>query len=66
MVSLNLIMSRTILLLVKSVTTIIETNSVGGSNTLNNLVHTNNGSASDIGALEHGATAEGELIGLKI
>ncbi len=41
-----------------SPTNSVETNSVGGNNTLNNLVpHTNNGSASDIGALEYGATA---------
>ena len=41
-----------------SPTNSVETNSVGGSNTLNNLVpHTNNGSAPDIGALEHGVTA---------
>ena len=41
-----------------SPTNSVDTNSMGGSDTLDNLIpHTNVGSASDIGAFEYGATA---------
>ena len=49
-----------------SPTNSVDTNSMGGSDTLDNLIpHTNVGSASDIGAFEYGATAVRELIGLQ-